>query len=616
MPRLVRNVNDSYSFPLGIAYVSSSLKKAGFNVYTLNLNHCEGPLYDILKEKIVKDGIHVVMTGALSAQYSSIRSIVETTKKIDESLVTVLGGGIISSSPVVAMDALEYVDFGIIGEGELTSVELCQALENGGDFESVAGLIFKSNNGKYGNHLAIPQENGLKSGNDYVITAPRKEIEDIDSIPWPDYEGFELEKVLASTLGLFGFNDTNTLAMVSSRSCPYNCTFCFHTVGLKYRQRSLDGFFAELEYLVSRYRIKGLYLSDELFARDIPRLEQFCLRIKQYNIKWCGSFRVDDVTPRMLEILKDGNCVTMAFGLESADNRILKSMRKGITVEQIESALKLVHDEGMSMTGCFIFGDIEETLETATKTLEWWKKHPEYGAYLRLIVPYPGTSVYNNACERGIIKDQVKFLRDGCPQVNISRMSDEEFRGFTKELMEVSASGKALLSSPVVFNLNSEHGSVDVRADCSVCGSKNHWENVRLFKLTHISCETCGQQYHPPLDPQIYLNIDKNILGLIRKHGKLAVWGMSPFAIEILSNSKILQSANIFYIDICTTKQDSEVYGKIINSPNIIAKEGIEAVVVSAPYNLVDIEAHIEVNFKNVKSVIDISNLIGTDYPE
>lgn len=613
MPRLVRNVNDSYSFPLGIAYISSSLKKAGFNVFTLNLNHCEGQLYDILKDKIEKNGIHVVLTGALSAQYNSVRSILEITKRIDESLITVVGGGIISSSPIVAMDALEYVDFGVIGEGEVTSVELCHVLENGGEFAAIDGLVFNANNRICSNSLINSPEKTVTSCDNYVLTSRRKEIEDIDSIPWPDYAGFELEKTLASTLGLFGFNESNTLAMVSSRSCPYNCTFCFHTVGLKYRQRSLDGFFEELDYLVSNYNIKGLYLSDELCARDISRLEQFCSRVKQYNIKWCGSFRVDDVTPEMLTVLKNGNCVLMMFGLESADNRILKSMRKGITIEQTEKALKLVHDKGISMTGCFIFGDIEETLETATKTLNWWKRHPEYGISLRLIVPYPGTYVYKIACENAIIRDQVKFLKDGCPQVNISKMSDQEFRGFAKELMEASAIEKALLSSVVVHNINSKHGCIDVDADCSVCGAKNNWKKVRLFKLTHISCFKCGQQYIPPLDSQIYANIDKNIQSLVHDHGKLAVWGMSHFAIEILSNSQVLQAENIFYIDICTTKQNTKLYGKTINSPDIIAKEYIETVVVSAPYNLVDIEAHIEINFKNVKRVIDVSNLIGFD---
>ncbi|MBA4416597.1 MAG: hypothetical protein C0392_01610 [Syntrophus sp. (in: bacteria)] len=616
MPRFVRNIGDSYGFPLGIAYVSSSMKKAGFNVFTLNLNHCDGTLYDILKSRFENDDIHVVMVGALSAQYSMVRPIIETAKKINESIVTVVGGGIITSDPVVAMDALEYVDIGVIGEGEVTGVELCRALENKGDLTAVDGLIFKSNHHIFNKPGINSCGSTLENESDYTITKHRKEIADIDSIPWPDYEGFELEKNLAATLGIIGFIESNTLAMISSRSCPYGCTFCFHTVGRKYRQRSLDGFFEELDYLVSNYKVESLALSDELFARDISRLEEFCLRIKKYNIKWLGGFRVDDITPEMLPLLKEGNCITMGFGLESADNRILKSMRKGITIEQIERTLKLVYDTGIPISAGFIFGDIEETLETANNTLNWWKEHPEYSASLRLITAFPGTHIYKYACEKGIIKDKVQFLRDGCPQLNISKMTDDEFQVFTKELMEAALSNTKLLSSFEVYSINDRDGCICLNGECSVCGTKNNWENVRLFKPNFIVCQKCGQQFNPPLNSTIRSNIDVNVLKLLRKHGKLAFWGMTYHAMDIFRNSDVLHDANIFPIDICTSKQNKDLFGIQIYSPDVIANEGIETVVVTAPYHIGYIEAQIGTNYKSVKNVIDISNLVGMDYTE
>lgn len=616
MPRLVRNTRDGYGFPLGIAYVSSSMKKAGFNVTTLNLNHCDGTLYDNLKKRFVNDNINVVMTGALSAQYDMVRPIVETAKKINKNVLTVLGGGIITSDSIVAMEALEDVDVGIIGEGEITSVELCHTLEYGGNLATVDGLIFKKDHkvfDKYGVDScgSIPQ-----NGSNYIITNSRKEIKDIDSIPWPDYAGFELEKNLAANLGIVGFNESNTLAMISSRSCPYNCTFCFHTVGRKYRQRSLNGFFEELDYLVSNYKIDSLALSDELFARDISRLEEFCSRIKKYNIKWLGGFRVDDITPEMLPLLKEGNCAAMGFGLESADNRILKSMRKGITVEQTERTLKIVYEAGIPISAGFIFGDIEETLETAYNTLDWWKKHPEYNISLRLITAYPGTHVYKYACENGIIKDKVKFLRDGCPQVNISKMTDEEFQILTKELMETTVSNVKPLSSFEIYRIDDRDGSICLSGTCSACGTVNNWENVRLFKPNFIVCEQCGQQFNPPLNSTIRSNIDRNIIKLLNKHRKLAVWGMTYHAIDVLRNSNVFRDASIFPIDICTSKQSKDLFGTQIFSPDIIAIEGIETVVVTAPYHIGYIEAQIGTKYTSVKKVIDISNLVGMDYNE
>lgn len=614
MPRFVRNIGDSYGFPLGIAYVSSSMKKAGFKVVTLNLNHCEGALYDILKSKIENENVNMIMVGGLSAEYSMIRPIVETAKKINGSIINVVGGGIITSDPIVAMEALEHVDIGVIGEGEITSIELCRTLENGGDLSTVAGLIFKAENRIFRKYSLKSCGSLSENGNNYVITNRRKEIEEIDSIPWPDYAGFELEKNLAANLGIVGFNQGNTLALISSRSCPYSCTFCFHTVGRKYRQRSLDGFFEELDFLISNYRIESLALSDELFARDISRLEEFCSRIRKYNVKWLGNFRVDDISSEMLPLLKEGNCMTMGFGLESADNRILKSMRKGITVEQIERTLKMVHDSGISISGGFIFGDIEETLETANHTLNWWKEHPEYNLSLRLITAYPGTHIYKYACQNEIIKDKVQFLRDGCPQLNISKMANDEFQVLTNELMEAAVSNVKLLTSFEVSRINDRDGSICLSGECSVCGTKNNWANVRLFKPNFIVCQQCGQQFNPPLNATIRSNIESNILRLLKKHGKLGVWGMTYHAIDVFRNSNVFRNASIFPVDLCTSKQSKNLFGIQIFSPDVIASEGIETVVVTAPYHIGFIEAQIGIKYPSVKKVIDISNLVGTDY--
>jgi radical SAM superfamily enzyme YgiQ (UPF0313 family) len=422
MPRFVQNVGDGYQFSLGICYVSSSMKKAGYEVYTLNLNHREGNVYDILKKEIELNNINVVVTGGLSVHYNLIRFIVESTKKISSNIITIVGGGIITSDPEAAMTALEYADYGVIGEGEITNCELCYALENGISIDEVDGLIYKSEKGKY------------------VRTKARKEIQDINSLPWPDYEGLEFEKSLQNAPDVGGMNSQKTVFMIASRSCPYSCTFCFHTVGKQYRQRSLDDFFEELEYMISKYDIEYLCLEDELFSVNFERVQQFCERIKKYNIKWWAQLRVNNITKELLTVLKESGCDTISFGLESADNRILKSMRKGITIEQIEHALKLVYDMGIHIQGNFIFGDIEETMETATNTIKWWKNHPEYKIHFSMIMLYPGTHIYEYACEKGIIKDKVKYLREGCPQVNVSKLSDVEFAELLKTLLELNKS--------------------------------------------------------------------------------------------------------------------------------------------------------------------------------
>jgi hypothetical protein len=98
-----------------------------------------------------------------------------------------------------------------------------------------------------------------------------------------------------------------------------------------------------------------------------------------------------------------------------------------------------------------------------------------------------------------------------------------------------------------------------------------------------VACEKCGQQYFPPLDTVIRSNIDNNIRKLIKEYGKISVWGMTIHVIDFFSNSASLHDKNIFPIDICSSKQHNNFFGKQISAPDIIAKEDIKTVIISAP---------------------------------
>ncbi len=595
MPRLVQEIGDGYSFPLGIAYISSSMKKEGYKVIALNLNHRDGEVFNIIKQEIEKDKIDVVATGGLSFQYNTVRNVIEAAKKIDKKIITIVGGGIITSSPETAMESLEYADYGVIGEGEITIREWCRVLENGGEFSEIDGLIYKFNNG-------------------YKITKSRKEIENIDSIPWPDYEGFELEKSFAASPSISGLNRKNTVFMITSRSCPYNCTFCFHSVGKKYRQRSLDNFFEELDYLISRYNIEYICMADELFGHNFERVKGFCKRMQKYNIRWWAQFRVDNIIPELLSVLKDGGCDVMSFGLESADNRILKSMRKGTTVEQIERALKLVYDAGISLEGAFIFGDIEETWETANNTLNWWRNHSEYKINLNLITVYPGSYLYKYACDNGIIKDKVQFLKDGCPQINVSKLTDKEYSELIKNIMEAPMTLTRVLSTVEVNNIDYKTGRIDITGVCTACRHKNYWDNIKLFTTNFLGCKKCGQRYNTVLPAELRVNIDNNITKLLEKYGKLAIWGINYNTADLFKYSSVLRNTNIYPVDISETKRKMELYRKQIFAPEIINTENIEVVIISIPVYFSQIDGQIKANHKNVQKVIDICSLLDPDY--
>jgi len=117
MPRFVDKIGEWYQFPLGIPYVSSCMKQNGLNVYTLNMNHEERDVQSALEDYIQKHDIGMVLTGELSFQYNAIKEILKAAKDYDSAIVTVAGGGIITSAPEAGMEVLEFADYGIIWRG-------------------------------------------------------------------------------------------------------------------------------------------------------------------------------------------------------------------------------------------------------------------------------------------------------------------------------------------------------------------------------------------------------------------------------------------------------------------------------------------------------------------
>lgn len=592
MPRLVQSVGDGYAFPLGIAYVTSSLKAAGFDVLTLNLNHKEGTVYEVLEEYLSENSVDVVCTGGLSFQYPTIRDIVETIKTINPRIILIVGGGLITAEPKVAMEALAHADYGVIGEGERILCRLARVLEDDAEPRIVKGIVYRD-------------------GNQYQCTENDREIQELDALPWPDYEGFELSKYLElPSVSVNNIIAKRMLFVCGSRSCPYNCTFCFHSTGRKYRQRSIDAVLDEISWLHEHYHLRLVTMSDELFARDRVRIQRFATKMKEMDLPWTGSFRVDDVDEEVLEILKQGKCASMSFGLESADDRILKSMRKHITVSQIEYALKLTSEAGIPSAGNFIFGDIAETLETARNTLKWWAEHVEYNIGLNLVAAYPGSYIYDYACAQNIITDKIQFLKDGCPVVNISKMSNEEMGLVVKDIFDAPYRYGKQVESVSVYEVKAD-GRLTIVGRCCKCGAINIWENVKLFVGNcWLPCVQCKQKHNVPLLPSLQNHLTGKIHELLHLHGSVAFWGVTYYSLFLFEHMPVFSNGDIAIVDNSAPKQMATIGGKPVQDPAILGNGRYSCVVVFYPNSYQQIQSQITRLYPKVANIIDICELV------
>ncbi len=423
VPRYFSTPVCGYIMPLGILYVSSALKESGVcNVFTLNLNHQEEDDRIVLERIIKENNIDIVGSTGISGQFIEVYPLFKLIKQIKPDIITLIGGGMVTADPIPVMDAFEgLADYGAIGEGEVTDAELIHALAHGIDPATVKGLIFKRDG-------------------EWLITERRPDTMDLDSIALPDFKGFDYDKYLETNGEIVDGVKFSPVAIVGGRSCKYNCTFCFHPSGSRYRQRSLDSIFSEIDYLLANYKVNYIALREELFASDEQRVLDFCERIKDYPLLWSIQLRVDSVTPNMVKVLKESNCRYVFLGIESADNEILKSMRKKITIEQVEYALDLTINGGLDTRSTIILGDAIESPESARRTIDWWKAHKHRSAIdIGMIIAFPGSTLYKQARKNGRIPDPVKFLHDGCPIINLSsRMTNEEYVSLAKEIENLS----------------------------------------------------------------------------------------------------------------------------------------------------------------------------------
>jgi anaerobic magnesium-protoporphyrin IX monomethyl ester cyclase len=483
---LVKHKTYSYVFPLGLAYISASLKRAGYDVDCINLNHTEGNPLNALRDQLSMRTYDVVGTGSISINYHITEAILNTVKSHPSRPKTILGGPIVTTAPETIFNALKP-DIGVIGEGEETIVELFRRNLS----HDVAGIITKDG-----------------------MTQPRKPPDNLDTLPFPDVVGLgyeeRLENVNASRGSISTVSDfPRSYVLITSRSCPFQCTFCWHTG--RYRQRSIDNVMEEIESVVRKYRIDFLDFSDDCFGFDKQKLLDFCSRLKRFRdtLDWELESYVQLIVTiaddEVLSALKSIGCHTVCFGFESYSPKVLKSMNKHITPEQMDSALKKTLAHKMTVAGYFIFGDPAETLETARETIDYWKTNSKGQIGLDFVQPYPGSKLFQYCLERGLIKDELDFIKHINPRkhINMTSLTDKEFSKLHDEVLQLNQTyfkNDAIALRQV--RTGKDVYSVTVR--CPYCNTLVEYNNMYLFAYlgsnkyvwaVPVLCRTCFMKF-------------------------------------------------------------------------------------------------------------------------
>jgi len=402
-------------FPQGIAYLASVLLKEGYGVeiYNQDLHHYPD---EHLTHYLDNNNYDVIGVGAIGGYYQYKR-LIRISNAINNSRnkpFYIIGGHCPSPDPEYFLKKTK-ADVAILGEGEVTIVELLDALSNNKALTNIKGIAFKDNE-------------------KIIINEDRPLIQDIDNIPLPAYHLFPIEQYRMIRMPNVK-KDEFVMPILSGRGCIFKCTFCYR-MDKEFRARSVEAIIEEIMLLKREYGINYFIFSDELLMSSVKRTINICEEFIKagLNIKWNCSGRLNFAKQEVLNIMKRAGCVFINYGVESVDNNVLKNMRKALNTEQIINGIEATLAAGISPGLNMIFGNIGDNKETLNKAVEFLLKYDDCAELrtIKPVTPYPGSPLYYAAIDKGLIKDcedfyENKHLNSDMLTVNYTELNDDEF---------------------------------------------------------------------------------------------------------------------------------------------------------------------------------------------
>jgi len=398
--------------PLGLAYIAAVLERKGYEVRLLDAfiegleNEEEvdnervllGLTPSQIRQEIKDFSPQVVGVSSLfTMQRKNAHAVCKIAKEVDNSIITVMGGSHPSAEPVMVLQD-PVVDFVVLGEGEQVIVDLLRYLEHGGDISEIDGLGFRSNS-------------------KIVINEKKKFIEDLDSIPFPARHLLPMDRYFQSKMS-HGLNRRTPYASIlTSRGCPFECTFCStHKVWSKrYRARSAANVLSEIKYLVDTYGIKELLFEDDNMLLDKNRAHDiFDVMIKEkFDLIWRTPNGVAVVTldEEMLDKMKASGCYQIGLGVESGNKFVLNTIiKKPVDLEKARLIVKYARKIGIEAIVFLVVGMPGETLEQMRDSFSFVRSLGLYNAqHVSIATPYPGSKLYDICKDRGYFKKDFDF---------------------------------------------------------------------------------------------------------------------------------------------------------------------------------------------------------------
>lgn len=364
------------SMPLGLLYIGATLRSNQVDCLTVDAEaNCLG-ISDVLQIAVTHKP-RLIGLNCHTLNRWNVYQLAGALKAVQPDALVLLGGAHPTLAPVSTLSECLHADGVVIGEGELTFLDVARGT---GNLSEIPGLY-------------------LRRAGQIVSTGRRARIEDLDSLPYPDLSGVDLKVYLdyenADLPGLW-----KRAALSASRGCESRCSFCteWSFWGAANSYRTAASVIAEIERYASRYQVRRFHFYDDTFT-DWPEFGTFCAAASVHDVEWGCSTRIDQLGPASIKILRQGGCREIAVGLESGSSAVLESVAKGwqerVTREQVAATISACARAGIKIRAHFMIGFPWETREDITDTVRFalrLREHMLTDANFFTAKAYPGTT--------------------------------------------------------------------------------------------------------------------------------------------------------------------------------------------------------------------------------
>jgi radical SAM superfamily enzyme YgiQ (UPF0313 family) len=459
--------------PLGILYLAGYLRD--HPRIQLHVPHCSKTDKNF-RELIAEREYDAICTGGMLTHVDTFAQFLNTARELQPQALRVLGGPIVSAFPGERL--LDELDFhvGVMGEGEATLEDVLLAHADGRPFFNVPGVLCRDLAG-----------NALQTG-------PRKPINLKTLNLQPDWSVCDVEEIFKHT-------GSRAMFVMGSRGCPNRCHYCNSTIR-GYRIRSVDQVMDEIRQIHAKYNLEFLSFRDETFMASSKRIREFCRAYidSGLGIPWNCGLRTNIADAETLRLMRQAGCQEIQYGVESGSETILKRMNKHVSPADNRQAILDTQNAGIIRGVSVMFGYLDATKDDERATIDLLIETNELPKYYSLTTPVPGTPLFDECVERGLVDDPVEHGRvmnkaiylAFAPQLNMTAIEDDELFPFLREELARMYTAHFHNNHARLLRFDYEHGrGGQFQAVCSHCG-ETLTEAVHYPKWSYqLLCPNC-----------------------------------------------------------------------------------------------------------------------------